>query len=314
MDTRYLQSFITVIDTGSMADAARRLDITPAAIAARLRALEEELGAPLVRRSGRRVQPTEAGLKIVDRARAVLRDLRDLRAATADGVAPGELRLGVFGSAMSSLLPAILERLYYMFPTLSVFVTPGNSVELCRQVGTNALDAALVVEPQFALGKNCEFEALVEEPLVVVAPRRLGRRGAHQLLKEEPFIRYDRTVLGGQLADRYLRDHEIFPRQRLEIDGLMAIAAMVHRGIGVALLPDWAPMWTAGLAIARVPLPDRAPVRCAGLIWSRLGPRAALAQALLHHAQFVCRRPGLWPGTQPTSIRKEPDPSGAGLA
>jgi len=296
MDSRYLQSFIAVVETGSMADAARRLDITPAAIAARLRALEDELGVPLVRRSGRRVQPTEAGLKIVDRARNVLRDLRDLQAATADGQALGELKLGVFASAMSSLLPAILERLYSRFPTLSVFVAPGSSVELCRSVATHALDAALVVEPQFTLAKTCEFEVLIEEPLVVVAPARPGQRDAHKLLGEEPFIRYDRTVLGGQLADRYLRDQGITPRQRLEVDGLMAIAAMVHRGIGVALLPDWAPMWTAGLAISRIPLPARAPVRRTGLIWSRQGPRAMLAQALLEQARQVCRQPDLWPG------------------
>jgi DNA-binding transcriptional LysR family regulator len=288
MDTRYLQSFVAVVELGSMAEAARRLDLTPAAIAARVKALEEDIGVPLVQRAGRSVRPTEAGLKMLDSARDVLRDVRDLRAATSGGVSLGELRLGVFISALTSVLPPVLERLYARFPDLSVFVAPGSSVELCRQVATGALDAAIVVEPQFAVGKGCTFQTLFEEPLVVVAPQALAQRDAHELLSSEPFIRYDRSVLGGQLADRYLRDHAIRVRQRLEIDSLMAVAALVGQGLGVALLPDWAPMWNAGMKIARVALPERAPVRRVGLIWAAQGPRVALAQALLAEAQAVC--------------------------
>ena len=289
MDTRYLQSFVAVVDHGSMAEAARRLDLTPAAIAARVKALEDELGQPLIQRSGRSVQPTPSGLKLLDRARNVLRDIRDLHAIAADDASPGELRLGVFVSAMTGVMPPVLKRLYDCHPNLSIFVSPGSSVELCRQVAAGALDAAIVVEPQFAVGKGCVFEALLEEPLVVVAPKALGRHKAHDLLRNEPFIRYDRTVLGGQLADRYLRDHAIAVRQRLEIDGLMAIACLIGQGLGVALLPDWAPMWSSGLDIARVPLPARAPVRRVGVLWTTHGPRAALAKALLAEASAVCQ-------------------------
>lgn len=291
MDTRYLQSFVAVVELGSMAEAARRLDLTPAAIAARVKALETDIGAALVQRCGRSVRPTETGLKMLDRARNVLRDVRDLRVAAGDGIALGELRLGVFGSAMTGMLPPVLRRLYDRYPDLSVFVAPGSSVELCRQVATGALDAAIVVEPQFAIGKGCAWTALLEERLVVVAPSRLGGRPAHELLAGEPFIRYDRSVLGGQLADRYLRDHGIDVRQRLEIDSLMAIASVVGQGLGVALLPDWEPMWNSGFDIAKVRLPARAPVRRVGIVWARQGPRAAFAQTLLAEARAHCSDP-----------------------
>jgi len=288
MDTRYLQSFVAVVELGSMAEAARRLDVTPAAIAARVKALEEEIGMALVQRAGRSVRPTQAGLLILDRARNVLRDVRDLRAATTEGMSLGELRLGVFVSAMTGLLPPVLKRLYARYPDLSVYVEPGKSVELCRQVATGALDAALVVEPQFAIAKGCAFQTLLEEPMVVVTPRSMSSRKAHELLANEPFIRYDRSALGGQLADRYLRDQGIAVRQRLEIDSLITVAALVGQGLGVALLPDWAPMWRTGLEISRVTLPDRAPVRRAGLVWATRGPRVALVRALLAETQAVC--------------------------
>jgi DNA-binding transcriptional LysR family regulator len=291
MDLRYLQSFVTVVEYGSLAEAARRLDLTPAAIAARVHALEEDLGTTLVKRAGRSVKPTEAGVKILERANAVIRHVRDLRAVAGDGTSLGELRLGVFPSAMTSVLPPVLKGLYSKHPDLKVFVEPGHSVELCRLVSSGALDAAIVVEPQFTIGKNCDWQSLIEEPLVVVAPSAMAGADAHELLRTAPFIRYDRSVLGGQLADRYLRDHGIRPHQRLEIDGLMAAAALVSEGLGVALLPDWTPMWNRGFDIARIRLPERAPVRRVGLVWAQHGPRVSLAEALLLQAQAVFGKP-----------------------
>ena len=64
MEIKYLQSFIAVIDNGSFAEAARRLNLTPAALAARIRTLEEDIGATLIIRAGRSVEPTEAGMKM----------------------------------------------------------------------------------------------------------------------------------------------------------------------------------------------------------------------------------------------------------
>ncbi|MDN7184142.1 LysR family transcriptional regulator [Caballeronia sp. SEWSISQ10-4 2] len=290
MDIRYIQSFVAVIECGSIAEAARRLDMTAAAVAARVHSLEENLGTPLIQRSGRTVRPTAEGVKVLESAQAVLRAVRDMRAVAQDGDAQvGELRLGVFVSAMVSVLPSLLQRVYAAYPHASIYVEPGASIELCRKVGAGELDVAIVVEPQFAVPKSCEWHALTEEPLVVVAPLALAGRDAHELLKTEPFIRYDRSVLGGQLVDRYLRDHNIHPRQRLEINGLLAIAALIDKGLGVSLLPDWPSMWSGGLAIARIALPDRAPVRRIGLVTARHSPHVSLARAFAREAVELFR-------------------------
>jgi len=287
MDVRYLQSFVTVAESGSFAQAARQLDLTPTAVAARVKALEQTLGLDLVKRAGRSVRPTEAGTRILERARALLRDARDLAALARDDEPYGELRLGVFVSAMTSVLPPVLKRFYGRYANLSVFVLPGASVDLCRRVAAGELDAAIVVEPQFSIAKTCTWQAIMEEPLVVVAPMAMQGRDPHELLRSQPFIRYDRSVLGGQLADRYLRDHRIVPQQRLEIDSLMTVAALVDQGLGVALLPDWSSMWAANYRVARIPLPGRAPVRRIGLVWQTGGPRALLARTFLQDAQAV---------------------------
>lgn len=290
MDLRYLQSFVATVECGSIAEAARRLDLTSAALAARVRALEEELATPLLQRSGRSVKPTAAGLNILDSARSMLREERDLRAMAIKEAPVGELRLGTFVSALTTVLPPVLRTLYADHPDLSVSVVSNGSVELCRMVATGELDAAVVVEPQFAIPKTCEWRPLMDEPLVVVAPAAMAGRDPHALLRDEPFIRYDRTVWGGQLADRYLRDHGIRPHQRLEINGLMSIAVMVDHGLGVSLLPDWSALWSGGLSIARVPLPRHAPVRRIGFIWGVQRPHAHLAGLFLQHAEAVFRK------------------------
>jgi len=287
MDLRYVQSFVTTVECGSIAEAARRLDMTAPAVAARLKALEDDLGTPLIRRSGRSVKPTAAGLNIFDRARNMLREERDLRALANEKVQLGELRLGAFVSALTTVLPPVLRRLYASHPNLSVSVVSNASTELVRMVAAGDLDAAVVVEPQFAIPKTCEWRELMTEPLVVVAPKELARRDAHDLLRTEPFIQYDRSVLGGQLADRYLRQQGLTPRRRLEINGLMSIAAMVDQGLGISLLPDWSALWSSGLSIQKVPLPGTAPVRKSGFVWSAQSPRAPLARMFLEQAEAL---------------------------
>ncbi|MBN3752092.1 LysR family transcriptional regulator [Paraburkholderia sp. Tr-20389] len=292
MDIRYVQSFVAVVESGSIAEAARRLGLTATAVAARIRSLEETLGAPLIQRSGRYVRPTAEGVKVLDSAQALLRAMRDMQAIAQDGQTQiGELRVGVFVSAMVSVLPSVLQRVYAHHPDMKLFVEPGSSVELCRKVAASELDVAIVVEPQFAMPKTCEWQPLTEEPLVVVAHESMVGRDAHEVLQNEPFIRYARSVLGGQLADRYLRDHHIHTRSRLEIDGLLAIATLVDKGLGVSLLPDWPSMWTSGLAITRIPLPERAPVRRIGLIMARHTPRFALVEVFAREALGLFNRP-----------------------
>src|SRR5436190_23897303 len=69
MDTRFLEAFLMAVDNGSIAEAARRLNLTAAGVAKRIRALESEIGAVLISRSGRTIRLTEAGAAIVEHAR-----------------------------------------------------------------------------------------------------------------------------------------------------------------------------------------------------------------------------------------------------
>lgn len=284
MDTRFLESFVIVADHGSIAEAARRLNLTPAAVAQRIRALEQEIGARLLLRSGRNVQLTQAGTKIIDRARNFLRDIRELRSLATDDKIAGELRLGAVPSATTGLLPDILAQLARKYPELAVQVVPGTSGGLYQQVYSGNLDLAIIAQPEFALPKSCDWQLLREEPLVVLTPKSMPARHPHTILKTEPFIRYDRNTWGGRLADRYLRRANIKPREKLEINSLTAIALLVDRGLGVALVPDWAPPWPEGLSLSKLAVPDNSYTRHIGAVWSRASAHRRLVRAFLDDA------------------------------
>lgn len=288
METQFLLTFVAVVDHGSMAAAARVLNITPAAVAQQIRTLEREIGAPLIARAGRSVHITEPGARILQRARDVLRDVADLSTvANDDDATAGELRLGAGTNQLTGIVPDVLARLVDLYPRIKVFVKPGYSPELYRAVESGELDAAVVLEAPFALPKTCGWELLREEPLVVLAPRAMAGRGAHELLASEPLIRYDRTQWGGRLAEQYLQQAGIVPHERFELNALNAIAVMVDRGLGVSLVPDWARPWPEGLDVVCLPLPLPSEPRRIGVVWSRATIRQRLVTAFLREARAV---------------------------
>lgn len=285
MDTQFLNTFVVVADRGSMAAAARVLNITPAAVAQQIRTLERELGAPLIARAGRTVSLTEEGSRILQRARDLLRDVADMRSVANDSEVSGELRLGACPTALAGMLPDILARMVDAFPQINVYIRPGYSAELYRAVETGELDAALVLQAPYNLPKTCDWQLLREEPLVMIAPSRMAGRDPHDLLRSEPLIRYDRNQWGGRVADDYLRRAGIVPRERFELNGLNAIAVMVDRGLGVSLVPDWARPWPEGLDLARIPLPMPSEPRRIGMVWSRSTVRIRLVTVLLQESR-----------------------------
>lgn len=285
METQFLNTFVTVVDQGSMAAAARVLNVTPAAVAQQIRTLERELGATLIARVGRTVSVTEQGSRILERSRELLRSVSDLRSVANDSAVSGELRLGACPTALAGMLPDVLARMVDAFPQINVFIKPGYSVDLYRAVEAGDLDAAVVLQAPFPLPKTCEWLLLREEPLIVLAPKSMAGRDPHELLATQPLIRYDRNQWGGRQADDYLRANDIVPRERFELNALNAIAVMVDRGLGVSLVPDWAQPWPEGLQLARIALPNPAVPRRIGIVWSRSSVRVRLVTVLLQESR-----------------------------
>ncbi len=270
-----------------MAEAARSLHLTTAAVAHQIKALEKELSIALVARSGRTVMPTPAGYQLLEKVEPLMLGLSELRASVHNPGMEGQLRLGVINSALHTLLPEVLQRYSSKYPNVSVHVHGGLSNQLFGQLQDDVVDAAICLHPQFSLAKSFEWQALKDEPLVVLASKRIAHVPPLRLLKTRPFIRYDRRLGGGKLAQAYLRAHGIMAREVLELDSLLTIALLVHRQMGVALVPAFSSPLTKGLDIVALPLDDAPEARTVGMLWKRASGRTALIRAALDEARLV---------------------------
>lgn len=286
METAYLRAFCLVVETGTLAEAARRLGVTPAAISQQIQVLERELGTRLVGRAGRTVAPTESGLRLAQRSVALLREVDELRGWVSSAEAVRELRIGTINTALHSLMPDALSRFAAEHPAVSMHIRSAMSSELYDAVRQSELDAAVCLHPPFAIPKAFAWELLRQEPLVVLAAERDRKVDPHELLRTRPLIRYDRSLGGGKQAGDYLRRMGIIPSQeRFELSSLLAIAMMVDRGLGVSLVPDIASPLTAGLRIVKLALPSEWEPRRFGVIWRRASSSGSLIRAFVDHAR-----------------------------
>jgi DNA-binding transcriptional LysR family regulator len=281
MDMHFLESFVVVVDQGSIAAAARNLNLTPATVAQRLRALETEIGCALVARSGRTVSPTEAGYAILDRARTLTRDVRDLQAMASGNEPVGELRVGANSTAVSGLLPPVLSTLSNRYPAIKATLRRDHSSALYEQILDHRVDVAMITEPNFALSKACAWREIRCEPLVLITPKEMAVSTPKTALRTQPFIRYNQGRWGRANIANYLRDIGVRPEAGYELDSLDAIAIMVSSGLGVSLIPDFAPPWPEGLHIAKTPIAGQKYQRRIGMIWLRASARLRLIRAFV---------------------------------
>ena len=161
MDTRFLETFLIAFDSGSIAESARRLNLTAAAVAKRIRALESEIGPPLITRSGRTIRPTASGTAIIERARHFIVEAHNFKSIATTDRPAGQLRLGAYLSALSGLLPDMLASMQKTYPQIDVYITIGNSAGLYHQVlDGDGLDARSLLShhlrfPRVANGDFC---------------------------------------------------------------------------------------------------------------------------------------------------------------
>src|SRR6187401_1348553 len=111
MDTRQLAAFCAVVERRSFSQAAERLGVTQPAVSLQVRALEKRLGAQLLDRSGRRVVPTEAGLRLYRGAQRLLELEEQLLldvSSEGEGDLTGELSIGASTGPAAIAVPVLL--------------------------------------------------------------------------------------------------------------------------------------------------------------------------------------------------------------
>lgn len=172
MNTRDLEAFVAVVESGSVVAASTRLNLTQPGVTRRIQSLEQLLDVQLLERLSKPLRPTEAGRRVYELSRRVLRSIEDLRASVVQSNAlTGELRLGISQFVAETALAGPLDELRTSFPLLTVHATSAWSPELVEQVRRSRLDAAVVYLPHDEkLPIGLHSEPVGEQAVAVVAP------------------------------------------------------------------------------------------------------------------------------------------------
>lgn len=256
MDTRFLKSLIAVVETGSIAGAARRQGLTATAVSQRIRVLEDEFGTPLLSREARSAKPTAACLGLLPRARQLVLDAARLTGELEEGGLTGILRLGAISTALYDYVPSILTAFREQATKAELSIRPGSSKDLFEELMNGDLDAAILVSPPFALPKVLRSETLANQPLVHIAPALAADRDKATIETEDlPWIAYDRTSWGGQIVWAHFAGGNPDGRIICELDSLETIAFMVEQGLGQAIVPAWSGLAARHPGLERTPVP-----------------------------------------------------------
>jgi len=289
LDVRKMHLLRELARLGTIAAVAQAQFCTPSAVSQQLSALERETGVQLIRRSGRGVELTAAGLDLADRTGGVLALLEEAAAALAASGAElaGEFRIGAFQTAVRTLLPAALVALGAEHPRLELRVTEIDPAQAPQELRAGALDIALVHEYDYvpaAPDPLLRTEPLLEETIFLASAAAAGTGTAWvqpasvqpasvqpvlvqpvsvQVASDLPWIAASPGTLCHVMTVRMCQAAGFTPRIRHYADDFAAVLTLVAAGQGVALVPELALAdLPDGVALSALPARRRTLVAC----------------------------------------------------
>jgi DNA-binding transcriptional LysR family regulator len=242
MDTRQLQAFCAVVEKKSFSQAAEQLGVTQPAVSLQVRALEQRLGQSLLDRSGRRVEPTEAGRRLYRSAQRMLALEEQLldEVSSDDGRLTGTLTIGASTGPGAHLVPLLLCEFQQEHPDLHVALSIWDTQTVIDRVVDRQLELGVV--GALRRHRSLEFEPLVRDEIVLAVPPSHDAAGGTislDELKEETLIVMQegagvRQVVEEELRRAGLRLRGVEPK--LELGLQESVKSAVAAGYGVAFI------------------------------------------------------------------------------
>ena len=239
MDIKQLRYFVTIAEQGGFSQGARMLHVAQPALSHHMRHLEQELGVRLMDRHARGVRLTEAGERLLDHARLVLRQLETARTEVADlsESTRGTVRIGLATAVSTVLAVPLLEAAEKRLPHVHLKIVETMSGFLKEWVSAGHLDMAILYNVDGH--EKFRIEPFLHEDLCLVAPadwKLAGDSIRFKDLEDLPLILPSTTHGLRLLVDSFAVAHEVSLRIRLDLDSTSQIIRMVGRGNGFSVL------------------------------------------------------------------------------
>ena len=233
MDIEALRAFAYVVETGSISQAAEKLNYSQSNVTTKIHKLEQQLQTTLLYRHNRGCIVTPKGEDLYQYAVQIFKTIELAECAMQDQDHPkGALKIGSMETTAAVRLPAILASYHRQFPLVELSLQTSPTKQLIDSVLQFDMDAAFVSGP--VIHSNLHAETVFTEKMLLVSP------------KEQPNIPLESaTILVFRAGcsyrfqlEKYMRNEGIKSYRLMELGSLEAIVGCVSAGLGITLLPQ----------------------------------------------------------------------------
>jgi LysR family cyn operon transcriptional activator len=290
MELRHVRYFDAVAETLNFTRAAERLHVTQSTLSHQIRQMEDELGALLFDRSGKKVRMTEAGEILRSYMTPALEQIdRGVQALRGDAeTLTGSIRLGTTPSFNTRMVPLCVSSFLHHYPGIQVTVEELSAAMIARRLASGHLDLAVSYRPE---GSDLWFEPLYNEELrlVVAASHPLAKRRRVRMV-ELHHVRM--ALLHPQFQTRQLLD-ECFeaagarPLVVAQFNSVVPMIELIRQTELAGIIGETAVSPSADLRV--VPLEDPTPIRTPGMLWKKGATRSPMIK---HFADIIRRAAG----------------------
>ncbi len=242
MDLKYLNTFRTIVEEGSFSRAANKLNYTQSTITFQVGQLEQELGAALFEKIGRRMILTKAGEQLIPYVKEVMASVERMR-CFGDGLSEyrGDLRIGVGETLLCYRLPPILKELHRRAPEARLFLHSMSCCDIRDGLLDGTLDLGVFYQEVGGFGSNLVAHPFDRCPIALVASAETRRNHPDFQTPDQripvPLVINEPTCIFRQMFEQYLRERSIRLDHTIELWSIPTIKNLVKNDVGVTILP-----------------------------------------------------------------------------
>jgi len=296
MNLKYLQTFVTICECGTVSRAAAQLRITQPALSRRIKALQKELGLRLFDNLGRRLFLTSEGEEFLRHSRVLLAQAEAV-AATGRALGRGRagvLRIGAAPHTLAALFPSFVAKYEKQNPGVRIRLFEAGAAKLLTMIEHGDLHFAVTLP----LGHDHFGKQLIPpvQLLVLTAPRsRSGGGGRVDIatLGEAPLLVMPPGYATREAFDAACRIAGVHGSVVFESAALNTLAAFAEAGHGVAIVPATFRSKGERVRIARLELRRKPVTMPLAILWDDKKPLPRFAEKFpelfLAHATALMR-------------------------
>lgn len=275
---RHIRYLLAVAEHRNFTRAAEALHVSQPTLSQQIKQLEENLGAPLLDRTGRSISLTDAGQAYVRYARLALQDLQAGTRAIHDvqDLRRGHLRLAMTPTFTAYLIGPLLARFNALYPGITLSVEELTQDRIEAALGEDLLDIGIGFTGEHGLEIDCE--ALFVEELSLVVSASHPERNQRAWL-EQPLVLLNTGFATRRYIDDYCHRQGVKPQIAMEVNSISAIIEIVRSTPLATILPRALAEAQAGLHA--VVIEPALPQRTAALLSRKGGYRSAACAAFV---------------------------------